>query len=123
MEPMSRPSATRPGGRRSALWRSSRVARTAAQGIALAGSLLPDAVLLDLGLPDMDGFEVLRRLSAHPSTRDIPVVVATADALASTREEVLRAGAAAFLTKPLDVEHTRVVLRDMLAQRAPAGRT
>lgn len=91
------------------------IARTAAQGLSLAQSMRPDALLLDLGLPDMDGYEVLRRLQAQPATREIPVVVATADALAATREQVMRAGAAAFLTKPLDVESTRSVVRRLLA--------
>jgi PAS domain S-box-containing protein len=72
-------------------------------GLDLARQHLPDLILLDLHLPDIDGREVLRRLRADPATASIPVVVVTADATAGQRTRLLREGARGYLTKPIDV--------------------
>jgi len=70
----------------------------------------PDVVLVDLHLPDLDGHEVLEQLKADPATADLPVVVLSADATASQVERLRAAGAADYLTKPLDVERLMAVL-------------
>ncbi len=62
-----------------------------------------DVVLLDLHLPDMLGDEVLRRLQASPRTRDIPVVMISADATPAQVQRLRAAGARAYMTKPLDI--------------------
>ena len=62
----------------------------------------PDLVLLDVMMPEMDGFEVCRRIKASPETEHIPVVMVTALTDASDRVNGLQAGADDFLTKPLD---------------------
>src|SRR5690606_17167223 len=72
-------------------------------GIYLAVEHRPDLILLDLHLPDLQGEEVLARLRADERTRDIPVVVVSADATAVSLQRLLAAGAAAYLTKPIDV--------------------
>jgi PAS domain S-box-containing protein len=72
-------------------------------GIDLAAAQRPDLVLLDLHLPDIHGAEVLARLKRDQRTRPIPVVVVTADATRTRTEMLLRSGAYAYLTKPLDV--------------------
>ena len=72
-------------------------------GLELAAQRPPDLILLDVHLPDMLGDEVLRRLKANTVTRPIPVVVFSADATARQKEHLLSAGAAHYLTKPLDV--------------------
>jgi signal transduction histidine kinase/ActR/RegA family two-component response regulator len=63
----------------------------------------PQLVLLDLHLPDVPGDEVLAQLKADPETASIPVVIISADATQGHVSRLLRAGAAAYLTKPLDV--------------------
>jgi CheY-like chemotaxis protein len=73
-------------------------------GLELAREHRPDLIMLDLHLPDIMGEEVLRRLRADPRTASIPVVVITADATRSTVERLRRAGADAYLTKPLDID-------------------
>ena len=69
-------------------------------GLAAAQETLPDLVILDVGLPGMDGWEVLSRLRADVRTRDITVLVLTAHAQEETREKADRDGADSFLTKP-----------------------
>lgn len=71
----------------------------------LASQHCPDLILLDLHLPDMRGDEVLRQLQSQPRTRDIPVIVISADATPGRIERLMQAGASSYLTKPLDVEH------------------
>ncbi|PYN80841.1 MAG: histidine kinase [Candidatus Rokuibacteriota bacterium] len=72
-------------------------------GLDLAREHRPDMILLDLHLPDLPGDEVLRRLLDEPRTRQIPVVILSADATPGQSERLLAAGARAYLTKPLDV--------------------
>jgi signal transduction histidine kinase/ActR/RegA family two-component response regulator len=74
-----------------------------ATALELAQHHRPDLVLLDLHLPDIGGDEVLRRLRADEATRDIPVVVLSADATARQRERLTGAGADAYLTKPIAI--------------------
>ncbi len=73
------------------------------EGIVLARSERPDAILLDLHLADMRGEEVLREVKADPSTRYAPVIVVSADALPSRMAAAVEGGAAAYLTKPVDI--------------------
>jgi PAS domain S-box-containing protein len=73
-------------------------------GVELAKLHIPDVILLDLHLPDMNGEEVLRRLKGDPRTRDIPVVVLSADATPSQRERLIEQGAADYVTKPIEID-------------------
>jgi CheY-like chemotaxis protein len=75
---------------------------TGAAGVARARSLRPDLVLIDLQLPDFDGFEVLRRLRADPVTRSIACIALSANAMPEDVERGLAAGFADYWTKPID---------------------
>jgi PAS domain S-box-containing protein len=86
-------------------------------GVELAREHLPDLILLDLHLPDIRGEEVLRRLQEDPRTAGIPVVVISADATQTATERLLAAGAAAFLTKPLDVAEFLATVEGILEAR------
>ncbi len=86
-------------------------------GIELARQHQPTLILLDLHLPDISGEEILRRLCEDPLTSMIPVVILTADATAGQVQRLLSAGAAAYLTKPLDVSKLLSVVDEMLASR------
>jgi PAS domain S-box-containing protein len=79
-------------------------------GLELARQHTPDLILLDLHLPDMPGWQVLAQLKADHLTRQIPVVVISADATAPQIKRLLSSGASAYLTKPIDIsEFFRVV--------------
>ena len=75
----------------------------ASAGIAMAAARHPALVLMDIQLPDMDGWEALTRLRADPRTADIPVVAVTAFAMEGDRERFLSAGFDGYITKPIDV--------------------
>ena len=83
------------------------VAVDGAQGIEKARALTPDLILMDVGLPGIDGLEATRRLKAEPGTRAIPIVALTANAMAGDQEEALAAGCDEYDTKPVDI--TRLV--------------
>jgi CheY-like chemotaxis protein/anti-sigma regulatory factor (Ser/Thr protein kinase) len=88
-------------------------------GIELVREHHPDLILLDLHLPDLPGREVLEQLKRDPATAAIPVVVLSADATPAQFERLLAAGAAGYLTKPIDVES----LLDTVRNSAPAQLT
>ena len=77
-------------------------ARTGSEGIARVASETPDLVLMDIGLPDMDGLEAVRRIRQDPRFCTLPVIALTAHALTTDREKALAAGCADFDTKPVD---------------------
>jgi signal transduction histidine kinase len=84
-------------------------------GLELAMEHRPDLVLLDLHLPDIDGDEVLARLRADSRTKDIPVVILSADATDRTPGPLLDAGAQAYLTKPIGVRELLEVVDTYVA--------
>ena len=75
------------------------VATDGESGLAKINELLPDVVLLDLRIPKINGFEVLRRVKENPKTKKIPVIILTALSGDEDRRKCMEAGAAAFLTK------------------------
>ncbi|KPF50962.1 hypothetical protein IP87_02420 [beta proteobacterium AAP121] len=78
------------------------VAEDGARGVLMAQALEPDLVLLDMQLPDMDGFEVLRRLRMHSALAQVPVIALSANAMPEDIERALAAGMSDYWTKPLD---------------------
>jgi len=89
----------------------------AQRGLEMVRKELPDLVLLDLGLPDRDGSEVLKDLKVDAQTSDIPVVVISGSA--SRRDEILAAGAEVFLSKPLDIVEFLEVVDHFAAAKSP----
>jgi CheY-like chemotaxis protein len=96
-------------------------AESGTRGIELAREHRPEAILLDLDLPDIPGHEVLARLQSDPATQDLPVIILSADATPSQVQRLLGVGAREYLTKPLDVQQFLSVIDDQLAGRAAGG--
>jgi signal transduction histidine kinase len=96
-------------------------APTGEDGLAHARTRPPDLILLDLHLPDIPGEEVLRQVWGDPALRHIPVVALSADATDGQIRRMLASGAAAYLTKPLDL-HAALALVDRLLASAAAAR-
>lgn len=77
-------------------------ALTAEIGIEVAVSEAPDLILMDIGLPGMDGLEATRILKADAVTRSIPVLATTSHAMTGDQEKALAAGCDGYITKPID---------------------
>jgi CheY-like chemotaxis protein len=75
-------------------------AETGRQALALANTWGPDVIVLDLGLPDIDGWEVARQLKVDPGTAAIPIIALTGAGLAHERVSAMRAGCDRHLVKP-----------------------
>ncbi|MEO5732996.1 MAG: diguanylate cyclase [Rubrivivax sp.] len=88
------------------------------QALALCARQPPDLVLLDVEMPDMDGYEVCRRLKADPATQDIPVIFVTAHSDAEAETRGLEAGAVDFITKPINPRIVRARVRTHLTLKA-----
>ena len=80
------------------------LAQDGASGLALALSALPTLILMDIGLPDVSGTELLQQLQQIPMVCQIPVIAVTAMALVHERERILSAGFASYLSKPYLLE-------------------
>src|SRR5262245_18968585 len=80
------------------------IARDGAEGLAQAKSQAPDLILMDLGLPVIDGWEVTRRLRAAPETAAIPIIALSAHAMPEDRERALAAGCNDFIAKPTNFQ-------------------
>ena len=72
------------------------------EGIAIAETEQPDAILLDAMMPDIDGLQTLNKLKINPKTKDIPTIFITAKAQASDRRRFYGAGAKGVINKPFD---------------------
>jgi len=90
-------------------------------GLDLAMEHRPHLILLDLHLPDIPGEEALLRLRSAPETRDVPVVVISADATTGQADRLRALGAHAYLPKPLDVRRLIELLNGALAKSADAS--
>jgi CheY-like chemotaxis protein len=94
------------------------VAVDGAQGIEMARSLAPDLILMDVGLPQIDGLEATRQLKAEPATSSIPIVALTANAMAGDHEEALAAGCEEYDTKPVDIPRLVAKMQSLLSRNA-----
>jgi CheY-like chemotaxis protein len=91
-----------------------------AQAIELARDERPDIILMDLGLPRVDGWEATRRLKADPATLRIPIIVLSAHATTNDRDKALQAGGDEFDTKPIRFQSLLDKIEALLATAATA---
>jgi CheY-like chemotaxis protein len=89
-----------------------------AAGVAMALSEMPDLILMDVALGEMDGWEATQRIKANPATTAIPIIALTAHALASDRARSVQVGCCDFDTKPVDMERLLGKIRAVLPATA-----
>ena len=97
-----------------------KVATNGADGLAAARQTPPDLILLDVMMPDMDGFEVCRQLKSDPATSGIPVIFVTARSEAADEEFGLNLGAVDYITKPFHLPVVRARVRNHLTLKQKA---
>jgi two-component system, cell cycle response regulator DivK len=86
------------------------------EGVRTAQTEKPDLILLDISLPEMDGWEVLHHLKSQPTTQQIPVIALTAHAMADVRERALREGFSDYHSKPVEFQRLLEKVRTLLRQ-------
>tara|TARA_B110000014_G_C19828219_1_gene429534 strand:- start:62 stop:421 length:360 start_codon:yes stop_codon:yes gene_type:complete len=84
------------------------------KGVDKSKSENPDLILMDLSLPVMDGWEATSTIKADANTKDIPIIVLTAHAMAGDREKALKAGADEYDTKPIDFKRLLGKIKDFI---------
>lgn len=98
-------------------------ARDGVEGLALLETATPTLILMDLSMPHMDGWEMLRRLREHPTQQDIPVIALTAHAMSTDREKVKQAGFDGYMTKPVNIPTLLNDIEEAIAARGEKAKS
>jgi len=94
-------------------------APTGQQGLEMVNSQQPELILLDINLPDIDGYEIARRLRADPAHATIPIIAITANALKGDDIKAREAGCDAYIAKPMLIGDLRRQILAMLPAQTP----
>jgi two-component system cell cycle response regulator DivK len=84
------------------------------QGLEIASAERPDLILVDISMPDMDGYEVTARLRQMDRMGHVPIVAITANVMRGDRERALEAGCSGYIQKPLDIDNLPLQLAAFL---------
>jgi signal transduction histidine kinase/CheY-like chemotaxis protein/CHASE3 domain sensor protein len=87
------------------------------EALAMAEEAPVDIVLMDMMMPEMDGFEAITRIRRNPRLRHLPIIAVTAKAMAGDRERCIQAGASDYISKPVDVDQLLSLLRIWLYEK------
>ena len=94
------------------------IAAGGAEACTRAETEQPDLILMDMHLPDLDGWAVTRRLKSASKTRAIPIIALTADAMSGDREKALQAGCDEYETKPIELPRLLDKIQTLLQKRS-----
>jgi two-component system cell cycle response regulator DivK len=98
-------------------------AETGNQGLEKAKEIPPDLVLVDINLPDIDGYEVTAQIRANDDLKHLPIVAVTANVMEGDRQKVMDAGCDDYIPKPIDIDRLPVVIRQHLSKSQPSKKT
>lgn len=90
------------------------VAVNGKQGVAMAKDLLPDLIIMDLILPELDGWEASRQIKTHELTRSIPIIALSSSAMPGDQQRALEMGCERFDTKPVEFFRLKALIDDIL---------
>ncbi len=79
-------------------------AENARQALKILETKIPDMILMDINMPDVDGYTLTTRLKAQPSLHQVPIVAITANVMRGDRERVFQSGCNGYIEKPIDVD-------------------
>ncbi len=96
------------------------IAEDGPEGLALARELMPAMILVDLGIPGLDGYETTTRMRSLPHLRQVPIVALTADGSPGARERALVAGCDGYIVKPIDARRLPELVAEFIAGRREA---
>ena len=96
------------------------VAGNGVQALEMAATLVPDLIVMDILMPEMDGIEAASKLRNHTGTREIPIIAATAKALSGDRERCLANGFDAYIAKPFTHRQLGAAIEELLRGHKPA---
>ena len=91
-----------------------RVASDGIQGVSMAREVMPDLIIMDLILPELDGWEATKRLRADDATRAIPIIALSSSAMPEDRQRALDVGCDRFDSKPVDFKRLRSMIDELL---------
>jgi two-component system cell cycle response regulator DivK len=86
-------------------------------GVNAASKQLPDLIIMDLSMPEMDGWTATRLIKGNPQTAPIPLIALTAHALPSDRQRAMDAGCDEYITKPMDLEEVLEAVHHWISKR------
>ncbi len=92
------------------------VASDGMEGVALARELLPEVILMDIQMPDMDGMAACRILKGDPLTSGVKIIALTSFAMRGDQETFLAAGFDGYLSKPIDTRELPLIVKGLLEQ-------
>jgi two-component system cell cycle response regulator DivK len=98
-------------------------ARSGPEGIELAGRIQPALIILDIQLPQMDGYAVAQELRQNLALKDVPIVAVTSYAMVGDRERALEAGCSGYIEKPINPDTFRTQIEMYLKARPVGGET
>ena len=96
-------------------------AESAAEGLAKAHTEMPDLILMDMGMPEIDGWTATRQLKADSKLKCIPVIAVTAHAMQGDQEKALHAGCDEYETKPFDFTRLIEKIQILLSRQQPGA--
>lgn len=93
------------------------IATDGRHGVEMATAEKPDLILMDMNMPEMDGWEATRKIKATPDAAHVPVIALTAHAMTGDRERALESGCSDYHTKPVEFQKLLAQIESLLQQR------